>query len=128
MKKQIATLLLITLAAAAVPKVAHARDHRYDDGRGYSRVEDRMGQLDSRLARLAALRDRFGSDAHLRREINRTANQMERIRVGLHRRNVSSDYLRRQTDEVSWRLSRLEDEYRHALSYRPRGIYRHHRY
>lgn len=118
MKKYLLPIFLITLAAVSAG-TAQAHDDRGHDHE-YSRIEDRMGDLDARIARLAAVRDRFGSDQHLRREINLTADAMQEIRYELRRRDTSPDRIRAQTDRVSLSLSHLEAEYRDALSFRPR--------
>ena len=79
-----------------------------------------MGELDARLARLAALRDRFGGDQYLRLEINRTANLMQHIRNELGEHEAPAWHLREETDVASGRLSRIEEQYREALAERPR--------
>jgi hypothetical protein len=131
MKQPLATFFLLALAATA-PVAAQARDHHDDrdrhenSDRDYDRIKDRVSQFDSRLDRLAALRDRFGSDEHLRLEINHTANAMQQIRDELRHHDVSPRRMSEQADAVSWSLSHLEEQYHDALSShtRRRVIYR----
>lgn len=121
MKKSLLGFLFLSLAVTAAPRAARARDRDRDrHGGDYSRIEERMGDLDSRLDRLAALRDTAGSDRYLRTEINRAATMLEHIRRELRHRDVSPRDLWEETEGASWRLSRLEQDYRELLSSQPR--------
>lgn len=122
MKTLLASVCLtLTLLVTANP--AHA-DHRrrYDDEdyrREKKRIEDSWTSVKEDYHHVLEMRDRFGSDPVIRRQLARADYLFNHIHDELKDRDISFDHVRSELSELRDQLARIHEEY-HDYANRPR--------